>query len=249
MNKKVIVITGGAQGIGRRIATFFLEHNWKSVVWEIDPEAGTELANSLNDDDFGYIECNVAREGDVKTAFNLTLERYGRVDLLVNNAAVMCNKPLNLLTLAEWQNVIDVNLTGTFLCAKYCEAELRKIRGSIVNICSTRAFQSESNTESYSASKGGVFALTHALAVSLGPEVRVNSISPGWIDQSAEKKASLAKEKSFPENEHLQHPAGRIGKTEDIASMVWFLAQSENSFITGQNFTIDGGMSTKMIYL
>ncbi|NEW83687.1 MAG: SDR family oxidoreductase [Mariniphaga sp.] len=249
MNNLVIVVTGGAQGIGRKIATHFLTEKWKSVIWEIDRKAGDELANDLNHPDFLNLECNVAIEDEVKTAVRLTLERFGKIDVLVNNAAIMSNKPLSALSLADWQKVIDVNLTGPFLCTKYCEAELRRNKGSIINICSTRAFQSEINTEAYSASKGGVFALTHALAVSMGPEVRVNSISPGWIDQSEEQKSSSAKKEFFSEEDHKQHPAGRVGKTDDIARLAWFLSQPENSFITAQNFVIDGGMTRKMIYL
>jgi NAD(P)-dependent dehydrogenase (short-subunit alcohol dehydrogenase family) len=249
MNNKVIIVTGGAQGIGRKIALRFLNESWKSVIWEIDSEAGEELARELNYSDFLNIHCDVSREADVKKALELTLERFGRIDILVNNAAIMCNKPISSISLAEWQKVIDVNLTGPFLCSKYCEPELKRNKGSIINICSTRAFQSECDTEAYSASKGGVFALTHALAISMGPEVKVNSISPGWIDKSNEQKNVAAKQEIFSEEDHLQHPAGRIGKTDDIARLVWFLAQPDNSFITAQDFVIDGGMTRKMVYL
>lgn len=249
MINRVIIITGGGQGIGRKIAIHFLKENWQCAIWEVDKEAGEELAKELNNSDFFNIHCDVSNEESVKNAVNLTLKKFGRIDILVNNAAISCNKPITELSLIDWRKVIDVNLTGTFLCSKYCDSELRRNRGAIINICSTRAFQSESNTEAYSASKGGVFALTHALAVSLGPEVMVNSISPGWIDQSAEKKHSLAKQELFSEADQQQHPAGRIGKTDDIANLVWFLAQHDNNFITGQNFIIDGGMSSKMIYI
>lgn len=134
-NNKVIVVTGGAQGIGRKIALHFLNDNWKSVIWEIDREAGEELAGGLNHSEFSNIHCDVSCEADVKKAVALTLERFGRIDVLVNNAAIMCNKPLSSLSLAEWQKVIDVNLTGPFLCSKHCEPELKRNRGSIINIC------------------------------------------------------------------------------------------------------------------
>lgn len=180
---KVIVVTGGAQGIGRKIVLHFMQKNWKSVVWEVDKEAGEELARDLNTSEFLNIQCDVSNEEEVKTAVLLTLERFGRIDVLVNNAAIMCNKSLATLSLAEWKKVIDVNLTGSFICAKYCETELKRNNGSIINICSTRAFQSECDTEAYSASKGGVFSLTHALAVSLGPEVR-DKLHFAWLDRS-----------------------------------------------------------------
>jgi NAD(P)-dependent dehydrogenase (short-subunit alcohol dehydrogenase family) len=178
-----------------------------------------------------------------------TLKKFGRIDLLVNNAAIHANKPISQLEISEFRRVIDVNLTGSFICAKTCEEELRKTKGSIINICSTRAFQSEANTEAYSASKGGIFALTHSLAVSLGPEIRVNCISPGWIDVSAVRKSQTAKQEPLSEADHKQHPAGRVGVAEDIARMVLFLANEENSFITAQNFIVDGGMTRKMIYV
>jgi len=145
--------------------------------------------------------------------------------------------------------VVAVNLTGPFLCTKYAADELKKTKGAIVNICSTRALQSEPNTEAYSATKGGLLAMTHALAMSLGPDVRVNAVSPGWIDVSAVKKKSLAQQYSISSEDHAQHPAGRVGKAEDIANMIEFLLRPENDFITGQNFVVDGGMTKKMIYV
>jgi NAD(P)-dependent dehydrogenase (short-subunit alcohol dehydrogenase family) len=134
--------------------------------------------------------------------------------------------------------LIGVNLSGAFLAAKYCAPHLRRARGAIVNIASTRALQSEPDTEAYAASKGGLVALTHALAISLGPEVRVNCVSPGWI-----AKGKLRRK------DHAQHPVGRAGRPEDVAALVDFLLSDESGFVTGQNFVIDGGMTRKMIYL
>jgi NAD(P)-dependent dehydrogenase (short-subunit alcohol dehydrogenase family) len=142
-----------------------------------------------------------------------------------------------------------VNLTGAFLCAKYAAPHLRKNGGSIVNVASTRAFMSERHTEAYSASKGGLFALTHALAVSLGPEVRVNSISPGWIETSELRKRSARTPARLSAQDHSQHPAGRVGNAEDVAALALFLLDPGNSFVTGQNFVVDGGMTKKMIYV
>ena len=249
MKQKVIVVTGGAQGIGRKIVLHFLKRNWISVIWEIDTEASNELESELDHPAFFSIQCDVSNENEVKYAINQTLEKFGRIDVLVNNAAIHNNKPISELSLKDWNKVIAVNLTGAFLCSKYCQTAIEQTKGSIINICSTRAFQSESNTEAYSASKGGIFALTHALAISLGPNIRVNSISPGWIDTSSEQKRGRSNQEIFSEADHSQHPAGRVGITDDIVGMVWFLVQSENNFITAQNFMIDGGMTRKMIYV
>jgi hypothetical protein len=154
----------------------------------------------------------------------------------------MIRKPLRQLTLEEWHRVIDTNLTAAFLLARAAERPLRKAHGSIVLIASTRASMSEANTESYSASKGGLVALTHALAISLGPEVRVNCISPGWI---ATKDYGALRRK-----DHAQHPAGRVGKPDDIAEITAFLLDDKRSgFVTGANFVVDGGMTRKMIYV
>jgi NAD(P)-dependent dehydrogenase (short-subunit alcohol dehydrogenase family) len=132
---------------------------------------------------------------------------------------------------------------------KHAAPHLRRARGAIVNIASTRALQSEPNTEAYSASKGGLVALTHALAVSLGPDVRVNCVSPGWIDVSARRKRSRRKPEALRPEDRAQHPVGRVGTPEDVAELVAFLLSDAAGFITGQDFIADGGMTRKMIYI
>jgi NAD(P)-dependent dehydrogenase (short-subunit alcohol dehydrogenase family) len=133
--------------------------------------------------------------------------------------------------------------------AKHAAPHLRRAHGAIVNIASTRALQSEPDTEAYSASKGGIVALTHALAASLGPAVRVNCVSPGWIDVSARQKARKRRPARLSRADHAQHLAGRVGTPEDVAALVAFLLGEEAGFITGQNFVCDGGMTRKMIYV
>lgn len=153
------------------------------------------------------------------------------------------------MSLDEWNRVIAVNLTGAMLCVKHAAPHLRAARGAIVNIASTRALMSEPNTEAYAASKGGIVALTHALAMSLGPDVRVNCICPGWIDSAPWQKKSKRKTPQWSEQDHTQHPAGRVGEPMDIANMAVYLLSEKAGFITGQNFVVDGGMTKKMIYL
>jgi NAD(P)-dependent dehydrogenase (short-subunit alcohol dehydrogenase family) len=246
---KNIIVTGGAQGIGKIITEYLVAEGYFVSVFEKDIEALKELEDEMISENLLYIPCDVSNEKQVKKAVVESVKKTGSVFGLINNAGFMIRKPVSKLTLDEWNSVIGTNLTGTFLCSKYAAPHLKIVQGSIINMCSTRAFQSEPDTESYSASKGGIFALTHSLAMSLGPEIRVNAISPGWIDVSGVKKKSEANQLDLKKEWHEQHPAGRIGKGDDIANVVLFLLKPDNSFITGQNFVLDGGMTRKMIYV
>jgi NAD(P)-dependent dehydrogenase (short-subunit alcohol dehydrogenase family) len=249
LKEKVAIITGGAQGIGKAIAKSFLEKGCRTVIADIDLEAGGETVEEyakLGRIDF--IPADISCEKEVGKLIDWTVTRFARLDILINNAGISANRPMENLRLEEWDRVIGVNLTGPFLCAKYAAPYLRERNGAIVNIASTRAFMSEPGTEAYSASKGGIVALTHALALSLGPDVRVNCISPGWIDASGWKKRNRRDQARLSEADHEQHPAGRVGKPEDIAALAAFLVSGEASFITVANFIVDGGMTRKMIY-
>lgn len=245
---KTAIVTGGGRGIGLCITRTFLQAGANVVIAEKEVslrkkaeaflDAGEKLLFTVTD---------VASETSVQGMVDDGLERFERIDFLVNNAAVGVNKTFETLTFEDWKRVIDTNLSSVFLCSKYCKPHLEQNNGAIVNIASTRALMSEPNTLiAYSASKGGVVAMTHALANSLGPAIRVNCISPGWIvtDDYQHGKA----ETKLSEQDHAQHPAGRVGRPEDIADMVLYLCSEESGFITGQNFVIDGGMTKKMIY-
>jgi hypothetical protein len=175
------------------------------------------------------------------------IDTFGHLDILVNNAATSARGGCQDLDVEDWRRVIDVDLTGAFLCAKFASGALRDSRGSLVNIASTRALMSEPETLAYSAAKGGLVALTHSLAASLAPDVRVNCISPGWIDTRAYRPGGAETAPLRP-IDHQQHWAGRVGRPEDIASMVLYLCSEGAGFITGQNFVVDGGMTRKMIY-
>ncbi len=249
-NKKVAIVTGGGQGIGKAIAQRFLQEGINVVLAEMDREAGEETETEFDGQgSVKFIHCDVGSEDSVKQMVQQTVSEFGAIDILINNAAIANNKPIANLSLEEWNRVITVNLTGAFLTAKYSAPYLKERHGSIVNLASTRAFMSEADTEAYSASKGGIFALTHALAVSLGPEIRVNCISPGWIETVEWQKSKTRKEPKLRKADHSQHPAGRVGVPGDIAALALFLVSSENSFITGANFIVDGGMTRKMIYV
>ncbi len=250
MKRRAAIVTGGAQGIGRAIAQKFLRNGLAVVIADCDREAGRETESELKAlGPVRYVPADVSKEPQVRRLVAAALEAFGRIDVLVNNAAVMANAPLARLKLADWNRVLAVNLTGAFLCAKHAAPHLAKHRGAIVNIASTRAFMSEPGTEAYSASKGGLAALTHALAVSLGPAVRVNCISPGWIETESSRKRSVRRMPRLSEADHLQHPAGRVGTPADIAELAAVLASDQAGFITAANVVADGGMTRKMIYV
>ena len=249
--KKVALVTGGAQGIGKGIAVGFLAAGWAVAITDIDAEAGEETAAELAPQGaIAFFRGDAGVEDDARSCVAAALARFGRLDALVNNAgfAGAPRTRVEGLSLADWDRMIRANLTGAFLMAKHAVPHLRATGGAIVNIASTRALQSEADTEAYSASKGGLVALTHALSVSLGPAIRVNCVSPGWIDTSGWKKKSRRRQEVLRPEDHAQHPAGRVGTPEDIAAMVLFLVSEKAAFITGQNFVVDGGMTKKMIY-
>jgi NAD(P)-dependent dehydrogenase (short-subunit alcohol dehydrogenase family) len=239
--RRVALVTGAANGIGRAIARHLLKSGWRVGALDL-PQKGLGRVFPKGTRNVALIEGNVADEDTARRAVKTVLDRFGRLDALVSNAGIMERKPLRRRTLEDWHRVIDVNLTATFVFARAAEASLRAAKGVIVTMASTRALMSEPDTEAYAASKGGLVALTHALAISLAPDVRVNCVSPGWI-----KTGNYGE---LRRKDHAQHPAGRVGRPEDIAQIVAFLLDGARSgFVTGANFVVDGGMTRKMIYV
>jgi NAD(P)-dependent dehydrogenase (short-subunit alcohol dehydrogenase family) len=252
LSGKVAIVTGGARGIGAAIAYKLGLEGARVIIADVNEEAGRWREGWLRDKgiDAVFVRADVSVEADVKNMVNEAIKRFGNLNILINNAGIgFGGKSIFEQTLDEWNRVISTNLTGVWLCSKYAGQEMAKRGGGvIVNIASTRAFQSEPNTEPYSASKGGIVALTHSLAVSLARyRIRVVSVAPGWIDTSEWQYPP--RKSSLNPLDHAQHPAGRVGDSMDVANLVAFLVSDEASWITGVNFTIDGGMTIKMIYM
>ena len=222
-NNKIAVITGGAQGIGRCIAEEFRKAG--ATVCVIDKQLGDHFVGDLADKDV------------LERFAKQVIAKHGRVDYLVNNALPLM-KGLAECSYEEFQYALSVGVTAPFYLAKLFAPHFAE-GAAIVNISSSRDRMSQPQTESYTAAKGGIAALTHALAVSLAGKVRVNSISPGWIDTQYTV---------YEGPDAVQQPAGRVGNPLDIANMVLYLCSDKAGFITGENICIDGGMTRQMIY-
>ena len=220
---KIAVITGGAQGIGRCIADEFRKQGASVCIIDKQPNE--------------YFVGDISSEQVLRDFAGKVIAEYGRIDYLINNA-IPLSKGLNACAYDEFNYALRVGVTAPFFLTKLFMPYFSK-GAAIVNISSSRDRMSQPDTESYTAAKGGIAALTHAMAVTLAGKVRVNSISPGWIDTSY-------REYSGPDA--FQHPAGRVGNPMDIANMVLFLCSDKAGFITGENVCIDGGMTRQMIY-
>ncbi len=220
---KVVVVTGGAQGIGRCIADEFRKAG--ATVCVIDKQQGDHFVGDISD------------KKTLEQFVKVTIDKYGHVDYLINNALPLM-KGIDECSYEEFQYALSVGVTAPFYLSKLLARHFAK-GAAIVNISSSRDRMSQPQTESYTAAKGGIAALTHALAVSLAGKVRVNSISPGWIDTAYTV---------YEGADAIQQPAGRVGNPLDIANMVLYLCSDKAGFITGENICIDGGMTRQMIY-
>ena len=220
---KIVIVTGGAQGIGKCIAEEF--EKLGATVRVIDKQQGNHFVGDIAD------------KRTLERFANEVIRQYGHVDFLINNALPLM-KGIDECSYEEFQYAMSVGVTAPFYLAKLFAPHFAE-GAAIVNISSSRDRMSQPQTESYTAAKGGIAALTHALAVSLAGKVRVNSISPGWIDTNY---------KVYEGPDAIQQPAGRVGNPLDIANMVLYLCSDKAGFITGENICIDGGMTRQMVY-
>ena len=220
---KVVIVTGGANGIGRCIAGEFRSQG--AMVYVIDKQEGEHFVG------------DIARKEVLEAFAAEVLGKHDKVDVIVNNALPLM-KGIDECSYEEFQYALSVGVTAPFYLVKLLRNHLAD-GASIINISSSRDRMSQAQTESYTAAKGGIAALTHALAVSLSGRARVNSISPGWIDTAYSV---------YEGPDATQQPAGRVGNPMDIANMVLFLCSDKAGFITGENISIDGGMTKQMIY-
>lgn len=220
---KVVVVTGGAKGIGKCIADEFRAQG--AILFVIDKEEGDHFVGDIS-------------RREVLDAFAAEiLRKHHQVDIIINNALPLM-KGIDECSYEEFQYALSVGVTAPFYLVKLLMPHFAP-GATIINISSSRDRMSQPQTESYTAAKGGIAALTHSLAVSLAGRARVNSISPGWIDTAYTP---------YEGADAAQHPAGRVGNPMDIANMVLFLCSDKAGFITGENICIDGGMTRQMIY-
>ncbi len=240
-----VLITGASNGIGRGLALSYASQGAKVITCDKDEEHGRQLVGEIREQGGnGYFySCDVTDPQQIEKLFTTIEDEIGTINILINNAGISSFKSMFELEIEEWEEIIHTNLRSVFLFSKLASKLWTKnnIQGRIVNMASTRAFMSEPDSEGYAASKGGIIALTHAMAASLSKNsIRVNSISPGWIQ--TENYENLR------DKDHLQHLSNRTGKTEDVAKACFYLTDIENDFVTGENLIIDGGMTRKMIY-
>lgn len=242
---KVVIVTGAGQGIGAEVAKAYAKCQAQVVLAELEPHLGTETERLIVEQGGKalFVPTDVREPEQIVALMNTVRERYGRVDILINNAGLSRFGSPYELSVEMWDTILNTNLRGAFLCSREAAKVMRlQNSGSIVNIASTRAFQSEENSEAYAASKGGIIALTHALAASLAHDgIQVNSISPGWIETRDYG--------ALRDIDHVQHWSGRVGHPGDIAGACLFLTHPDNRFMNGTNLIIDGGMTKTMIYV
>ncbi|MFS0918260.1 SDR family NAD(P)-dependent oxidoreductase [Brevibacillus sp. 179-C 1.1 NHS] len=245
LENKVAIVTGGASGIGETTVRLFAKEGAKVVIADFSTR-GMELAEELNQAGFDalFVKTDVTKEGEVKNMVSVTVEKYGKVDVLFANAGIAKDAPGHLLSMDDWQRTIDINLTGVFLCDKYVIEQMlaQGTGGAIVNCGSIHSHAGKAGVTAYSSAKGGVKLLTQTLGITYAKQgIRVNAVCPGYID------TPLIAGRDEAITEHLigLHPMGRLGKPEEVAKAVLFLASDDASFVTGTSLLVDGGYTAQ----
>ena len=243
-SSKRVFITGGAEGIGKAIVEAFCLSGDQVAFCDINETAGQETAKATGSI---FHKVDVSDKDALESCIQRILSEWNDIDIIVNNVGISQFSSITETSVEDFDKILSINLRPVFITSRLLAIRRKEQSspnpyGRIINICSTRYLMSESGSEGYAASKGGIYSLTHALALSLSEwNITVNSIAPGWIQTHDYDQLQ-------PED-HSQHPSRRVGKPEDIARMCLFLCEENNDFINGENITIDGGMTKKMIYL
>lgn len=251
LKDKVAIITGAGKGIGWGIAKVFSKEGAKVVVVDWDEEAGEKTAEEIRQSggDAIFVNCDVSNEEQVKAMVRATIDKYGRIDVLVNNAGIGVYKSVLEATSDDWDRCLAVNLKGVFLCSKYAIPHMQAAgKGAIVNISSVHSHATVNGVAPYAASKGGITALTRNMAIDYGPTIRVNAIAPGWvltplIQSIFDGYDDPAEQQRLVEGRQVMK---RIGRPEDIGYAAAFLASDEASFITGTQLFVDGGLTAQL---
>jgi NAD(P)-dependent dehydrogenase (short-subunit alcohol dehydrogenase family) len=248
LKNRVAIITGGGAGIGKAVAERFASEGAQVVVAEIDARNGESTADAIKaaGGEALFVRTDVSQENEVKAMVNATLERYGRIDILFNNAAIIVfgrDTRAHELTTEVWDRTLAVNLTGYWLCAKHViPTMLKQGRGVIINVASPTGMLGFQNITAYSASKGGTFGLTRAMAADYAPHnIRVNAIVPGTMDTPM--NAEELSDERMRECYIKMAPAGRLGTADDVSGLAVFLASDDSDYCVGGIYTVDGGLT------
>lgn len=244
IQKKRVFVTGGAEGIGKAIVSMFCQSNYQVAFCDNNIVSGPETAKETG---AIFYPVDVSDREELEKCFLHLLKEWKDIDIVINNAGISSFSPITETRVEDFDKILFINLRPVFILSRLLAIHRKtqvvpSLYGRIINICSTRYLMSEPGSEGYAASKGGIYSLTHALALSLSEwHITVNSIAPGWIQTHNYNQ--------LRQEDHLQHPSRRVGKPEDIARMCLFLCHEENDFMNGENITVDGGMTKKMIYV